>query len=709
MKPSKSTIASAAAAVLALTTTTALAGSGVGGVFNLGQVNTVDAQTTLSGNAGGSPELKVTTAGAGAAVRGEGSNGIGVNGISVSGTGQQGVSTTGIGMLGTHSDTAGINPGVQGGTNSTDPKAAGVVGKNNGGGPGLKAIVNAGAPPLLVTSSAKVLSLNVDLLDGLDSTAFQKRVTGTCGAGQAIKVVNADGSVACEPVGIAGAWGLTGNSSTTPGTNFLGTTDNQALDLKVNGQRALRLQPTSGTPNVIGGYAGNITSVGVVGATIAGGGGGSIGTENTVIGGLGTVGGGWENQAGGSATVAGGQANFATGNYSAAGGGFSNSAGGNSATVAGGNGNTASSEFSTVGGGEVNTAAGLDGTVAGGTANVASGDYSTVGGGNHNTVASADPLFPAAFSTVGGGQHNTASGPNATVGGGSGNQANFEEATIGGGYANKASGQYEGATTVGGGRENVASGDYSTVAGGNQSTASGTEATVAGGSQNTASGAVATVAGGFSNTAGGLVSFAAGQRAQATQDGSFVWGDHQDVDVSAPAANTFTVRASGGIWLGTTSSPAITAGHFIDTSTGAYLSSAGAWTNSSDRALKDDLRPLDKRSLLDKVARMPITSWSYKAEKPSVRHIGPMAQDFYKAFGLGLDDKHISTIDEGGVALAAIQGLYHENQRVRRENLELERTNAGLSTRLGRLEQTVKKLGHALQTRQQASEGGADR
>ena len=78
--------------------------------------------------------------------------------------------------------------------------------------------------------------------------------------------------------------------------------------------------------------------------------------------------------------------------------------------------------------------------------------------------------------------------------------------------------------------------------------------------------------------------------------------------------------------------------------------------------MKHDFRPLNKESVLEKVARMPITSWSYKAEKPSVRHIGPMAQDFYKAFGLGLDDKHITTIDEGGVALAAIQGLYRENR-----------------------------------------------
>jgi hypothetical protein len=164
-----------------------------------------------------------------------------------------------------------------------------------------------------------------------------------------------------------------------------------------------------------------------------------------------------------------------------------------------------------------------------------------------------------------------------------------------------------------------------------------------------------------------------------------VWGDRTFTDVTSPAPNTFTVRASGGIWLGTTSSPSITSGHFIDTSTGGFLSSAGAWTNASDRALKHDFRSLDKQSVLDKVARMPIPSWSYKAEKPSVRHLGPMAQDFYAAFGLGLDDKHISTIDEGGVALAAIQGLY-------RENKALKRDNASLSARLSRLERTVAVL-----------------
>ena len=106
------------------------------------------------------------------------------------------------------------------------------MGKNNGGGPGLKAIVTPGAPPLAVNSQAKVANLNPDKLDDLDSAALQKRVSGTCGAGSAVKTVNADGTVSCEPVGGGGVWSLTGNAGTTPGTNFLGTTDNQALELK---------------------------------------------------------------------------------------------------------------------------------------------------------------------------------------------------------------------------------------------------------------------------------------------------------------------------------------------------------------------------------------------------------------------------------------------------------------------------------------------
>jgi hypothetical protein len=575
----------AAAAALILTTTTALAGSGVGGVFNLGVVNTVDAQTTLTGNPAGNPLFKLIGSGTAATIRAEAGTGIAINGISVSGTGQFGQSTSGYGLFGTHTGATGANSGVWGQTNSTDASSAGVTGRNFGGGPGLQAIVTSNSvAPLKVNSSFKVTNLNADLLDGINSTRM---------------------------------WQLGGNAGTTPGTDFLGTSDNKALELKVNGQRVLRLEPGA---NVIGGDPSNFVVDGMGGATIAGG-GSSGGLNNEVNNYFGTVGGGTRNKAGFKGTVAGGDQNTAVVEGAAVGGGVLNTAGNNS-------------------------------VVAGGYNNSASATNAAIGGGNTNTAT-------AIGATVGGGFNSNATGSSSTIAGGLENNAAGQNDTIGGGYANSTGGGYG---TVGGGR------------------------------QNTASGAYATVPGGQDNVASGLYSFAAGYGATADDGGSFVWAD-QTGAISSPGSDTFSVRASGGIWLGKyDSTPVITPGHFIETSAGAgpmtpgaFLSSTGTWTNSSDRALKHHFRPLNSHSVLQKLATMPITSWSYKAEEPSIRHIGPMAQDFYSAFGLGLDNKHIGTIDEGGVALAAIQGLYKQNQALRHGN-------ASLRARLTRLERTVAKL-----------------
>ena len=113
-----------------------------------------------------------------------------------------------------------------------------------------------------------------DVTLAADTAYMQRRVSGTCTSGNAICMVNADGSVTCEPVGGGGgdAWLLTGNAGTTPGTNFLGTADNQALELKVNRARALRLEPNATSPNLIGGYKDNSVTSGAWGATIGGGG-----------------------------------------------------------------------------------------------------------------------------------------------------------------------------------------------------------------------------------------------------------------------------------------------------------------------------------------------------------------------------------------------------------------------------------------------------
>jgi hypothetical protein len=85
---------------------------------------------------------------------------------------------------------------------------------------------------------------------------------------------------------------------------------------------------------------------------------------------------------------------------------------------------------------------------------------------------------------------------------------------------------------------------------------------------------------------------------------------------------------------------------------------SGSWESLSDRNAKTNVTPVDGREILEQVVQLPITTWSYTTQSPSIRHVGPMAQDFYAAFAVGEDDRHIGSVDADGVALAAIQGLY---------------------------------------------------
>lgn len=109
----------------------------------------------------------------------------------------------------------------------------------------------------------------------------------------------------------------------------------------------------------------------------------------------------------------------------------------------------------------------------------------------------------------------------------------------------------------------------------------------------------------------------------------------------------------------------------------------------SDRNSKENFAPVDGRGVLERLAAVPVESWNYKGESPEVRHMGPMAQDFFRAFGLGGDDKRIHNIDAAGVALASIQALYRmvlegeaEVRDLRRQVEELRREAAQLAAEL---------------------------
>jgi len=118
--------------------------------------------------------------------------------------------------------------------------------------------------------------------------------------------------------------------------------------------------------------------------------------------------------------------------------------------------------------------------------------------------------------------------------------------------------------------------------------------------------------------------------------------------------------------------------------TGGNIYTAGAVNPASDRNLKERFEEVDPKQILDKVMAMPITKWSYKTD-PKTRHIGPVAQDFQAAFEVGTDDKHIATVDDSGVALAAIKGL---NQVVQEKDAELE----ALKRQVEELQTTVRNL-----------------
>ncbi len=136
--------------------------------------------------------------------------------------------------------------------------------------------------------------------------------------------------------------------------------------------------------------------------------------------------------------------------------------------------------------------------------------------------------------------------------------------------------------------------------------------------------------------------------------GSFVFGD-----ASTPNSlvsffpGEFKARASSGTFF--YSNPAMTTGVRLP-------ANASAWTTLSDANSKENFRDLDGAEVLAKLAAMPIREWNYKAQEAAIRHVGPTAQDFHAAFGLGEDPLRISTLDTDGIALRAIQALESRTQ-----------------------------------------------
>jgi hypothetical protein len=190
------------------------------------------------------------------------------------------------------------------------------------------------------------------------------------------------------------------------------------------------------------------------------------------------------------------------------------------------------------------------------------------------------------------------------------------------------------------------------------------------------------VAIGLQNSASGQFSVAIGKNARtANRQGAVVIGDacasFSSDSVYATANNQISMRGCGGIRMFT--NQALTAG--------VELASGGSgWSAVSDRNRKENFLSLDGEDVLARLRNVPVSSWNYITQDRSIRHMGPMAQDFYAAFGLGESELMINSVDMDGVNLAAIHALTERTDALQAENATLKQENADLRARVERIE-----------------------
>lgn len=493
--------------------------------------------------------------------------------------------------------------------------------------------------------------------------AFSGSVSGTfSGNGSGMTNVNA---ATLGGLSSANFWKTNGNAGANP-TNgaFLGTTDNLPLEFKVNGQRVLRLEPSAIGPNVIAGSSGNSVGAGLFGVTIGGGNNNRVFSNTNSPPSSSVISGGEENVIGGTP---GGGLTF-LGGYNFIGGGYGHSirAGGDFDTIAGGQANSigTNADFATIAGGSGNQI----GT---------SSSAGVISGGNANNVAAN-----SIYATIPGGQANTAT--NYAFAAGRRAKANHQGAFV---WADSTDADFASTATnqlllrAGGGVgintttpvadlhvkgpiviQNTPLTPTSTGSSNllNLLVGGGTSAVATNGSLN-----------GISfYEAGNVKAMSLGY------DGSGSSSVNALRVYSATDAGLVTFQNGGNVGIGT-NAPAERL-HVI-----GDILATGTITPNSDRNAKTDIESVSAREILEKVSRLPISRWRFKAEAAEVRHVGPMAQDFHATFGLGERATAIATVDADGVVLAAIQGL---NQKLTDELKRRDAENAELKQRLHRLE-----------------------
>lgn len=260
------------------------------------------------------------------------------------------------------------------------------------------------------------------------------------------------------------------------------------------------------------------------------------------------------------------------------------------------------------------------------------------------------------------------------------------------GYNAEASGSYsvafgintsasgEGAFVAGKG--SVATGDYSIALGENPEAQGDYGVAIGRGAKANAYGSVAMgyhpeVYGNYGLSLGnyttvtGQNGVAIGYHAQCLHDGSFIFSDQSDPIGFTPttAANQFMVKASGGFVFYTNAT----------LTTGVTLApGAGAWSTLSDRNSKHNIDSINPDEYLEKLDSIDVFTWNYISQDTSIRHIGPMAQDFYQVFQFGTDSTVINSGDFDGLNLVLLKALYMKMEELNVQEAQLTELNMEL-------------------------------
>jgi trimeric autotransporter adhesin len=192
------------------------------------------------------------------------------------------------------------------------------------------------------------------------------------------------------------------------------------------------------------------------------------------------------------------------------------------------------------------------------------------------------------------------------------------------------------------------------------------------------------VALGYRTTANNNYAVAIGYRASNNgRTGTMVMGDESTTDsVRNQANNEFRARYTGGFRLRvSTAANGNTPG--AGSNVGCDLTvGVPSWTCASSRTLKENYTTVDGEDLLRRIAGVPVTTWTMIGDPDGIRHMGPVAEDFYAAFGLGLGETAIGLGDIDGVNLAAAQALQARTARLQAETAALRLEAAGLRAEL---------------------------